>query len=127
MLTGNAGGDRFGYSVSTAGDINNDGYDDIIVGAYEKNGNQGAAYVVYGGKKSSMSNIDLKTSILDPVTTGFMLTGENGGDRFGYSVSTVGDINGDGFKDIIIGAPSGSSKGVAYVVYGGPKPSRDRS
>jgi len=118
MITGNAAGDWFGDKVSTTGDINNDGYDDIIVGAYGWNSYQGAAYVVYGGEDSSFVNIDLSTTTLNPLTTGFMITGNAAGDYFGFSVSTVGDINNDGYDDIIIGAPA---KNTAYVIYGGAK------
>ena len=121
MITGNAAGDYFGYSVSTAGDINNDGYDDIIIGGQEKNSKQGSAYVIYGGEKSSMLNIDLSTTTLDPLTTGFMITGNAAGDYFGWSVRTAGDINSDGYDDIIIGAYKKGSKGAAYVIYGGAK------
>ena len=121
-MTGNAVGDCFGYSVSTAGDINNDGYDDIIVGADGKSSLQGAAYVIYGGEESSFLSIDFSTTSLDPLTTGFMISGNAAGDYFGYSVSTAGDINNDGYDDIIVGAPRKSSfQGAAYVIYGGPK------
>jgi len=121
-ITGNAASDQFGVSVSTAGDINNDGYDDIIVGAFGKNSNQGAAYVIYGGEEASFLNIDLSTTSLNALTTGFMITGNAAGDIFGYSVSTAGDINNDGYDDIIVGAPwKNSFQGAAYVIYGGPK------
>jgi len=121
VITGSAVGDAFGYSVSTAGDINNDGYDDIIVGAYAKNSGQGAAYVIYGRSTSLMSNIDLSSTALNPLTTGFVITGNAVGDYLGAAVSLAGDINNDGYDDIIIGASRVSSaKGAAYVVYGGP-------
>ncbi len=54
---------------------------------------------------------------------GFKLDGENNGDASGISVSAVGDINGDGHADFLIGAPNypvGSAKGRSYVVFGGP-------
>ena len=120
VITGNAAGDYLGYSVSTAGDINNDGFDDIIVGAYKKSSSKGAAYVIYGGPKSSISNLDLSTLTLDPATTGFMITGNAASDQFGISVSRAGDLNKDGYSDIIIGA---AGKSAAYVIYGGPKSS----
>jgi len=116
MVTGNAPGDEFGNWVSTAGDINNDGYGDIIVSAWYKNGNQGAAYVIYGGEKSSMTNIALSTQTLDPLKTGFKITGNAAGNYFGVSSSTAGDFNGDGFDDIIVGA---SGKGAAYLITAG--------
>jgi len=122
MITGNAAGDYFGWALSTAGDINNDGYDDIIIGAHQKNGYQGAAYVIYGRPKSSITNINLSTQTLDPHTTGFMITGTTVGDQFGVSVSTAEDINNDGYDDIILGANArNSNQGAAYVIYGGAK------
>jgi len=124
ITTNGGGADKFGYSVSTAGDINNDGYDDIIIGAYAKNTAQGAAYIIYGGKKSSMSNIDLSTTSLHSVSKGFMITGNAPNDQFGIFVSTAGDINNDDYSDIIIGANTkSSSTGAAYVIYGGEKSS----
>ena len=118
MITGNAANDRFGWSVSTAGDINNDGYDDIIIGAANKNSIQGAAYVIYGGPKSTMTNILLATQTLDPQNTGFMITGNAAADYFGISVRTAGDINNDGYDDIIVGAYyKNSQRGAAYVIY----------
>ena len=118
MIIGSSANVQLGFSVSTAGDINKDGYDDIIIGAPGKTSNQGAAYVIYGREKSSMSNIDLSTTTLDPLTTGFMITGNAAGDYFGYSVNTAGDINNDGYSDIIVGAYNKDSKGAAYVIYG---------
>lgn len=117
IIIGNSASDIFGYSVSTAGDINKDGDDDIIVGAYGKNRNKGAAYVIYGGPKSSMSNIDLSTQILDPLTTGFMITGNAANDWFGRSVSAA-DLDHDGYSDILVGAErKNSNQGAAYVIY----------
>jgi len=111
--------DYLGYSVSTAGDINGDGYDDIIMGVHRRNNNQGAVYVVYGAKTSSLSNIDLTSTPLNPATTGFKITGSSG-DSLGYLVSTAGDMNNDGYDDIIVTASQKeSAKGVVYVIYGG--------
>ena len=105
--------DWFGYSVSTAGDVNGDGYDDIIVGANrnEAGGNNaGRAYIYFGG--TGMDNI--------PDVT---LTGETAGDQFGVSVSIAGDLNGDGYSDVIVGAPyndaGGTDAGRAYIYFGG--------
>jgi len=108
-VKGNAPNDLLGVSVDTAGDINNDGYDDIIIGAYGKNSYQGAAYIIYGGPKFSLQDIDLGLTSLNPASTGFTLIGDVVGDTFGYPVSTAGDINNDGYADIIIGADQRNS------------------
>jgi len=118
---------RSGFTIkgaskfSTAGDIDNDGYDDIILGDKSWNNDQGVVYVIYGGPTSSFLDIDLRAITLDPFTTGFMIKGPDDGNHFGNSVSTAGDIDGDGFDDIIIGVYSWQGCGAAYVIYGGPR------
>ena len=137
VLNGIAENDRSGGAVSGAGDVNGDGFDDLLIGAYiaDPNGsNSGQSYVVFGG----MSNL----SALDAVTTsggiandgqinladldgtnGFVLNGIAENDRSGRAVSGAGDVNGDGFDDLLIGAteanPNGSRSGQCYVVFGG--------
>ena len=109
-LTGDAAGVRFGNSVSDAGDVNGDGYDDIIVGSVFSNGTRGEAYIFYGG---STLNDDYDVHL-----TG----GVSAGDYFGGSVSGAGDLNSDGFDDVIVGAfgyPAGDGRGRAFVYYGG--------
>ena len=110
-ITGQAAGDNFGYSVSTAGDVNGDGYSDVIVGApYNHAGGfyAGRAYISFGGT-SMDSTIDVT------------MTGEAADDWFGTSVSTAGDVNGDGYSDVIVGAPlnaaGGFEAGRAYVYF----------
>ncbi len=116
-ILGNTVGGYFGASVSGAGDINNDGYDDIIIGAYMMQSFRGIVYVVYGNSNDKLSNIDLKTQALDPTKTGFTITGNAAGDQFGYSVGSAKNFNGDQYDDIIIGANS-KGAGAAYVIYG---------
>ena len=103
----------FGSSVSTAGDVNNDGYSDVIVGApYYDNGqnNEGRAYVYYGssGGLSDSPN--------------WMVESNQEMALLGNSVSTAGDVNGDGYSDIIIGAylydKPEEDEGIVYVYYG---------
>jgi len=119
MITGEASTDNCGKSVGAAGDINNDEYADIIIGASGKNTRQGAAYVIYGGPKSSRANINLSSQPLDPLATGFKITGTTANNYFGWSVSTAGDINKNGVSSIIIGAyATSSNKGAAYVISG---------
>ena len=115
-LTGLAVSDQFGISVSTAGDINGDGYGDVIAGALFNDGggsNAGRAYIYYGG--SSPDN-----------TADLLLTGAAAGDQFGISVSTAGDVNGDGYSDVIAGAnlndATGTDAGSAYIYFGGSVP-----
>ena len=123
VLNGIGSGDISGHSLSSAGDFNGDGFDDIIIGANhsDPNGinNAGESYVVYGKETGFASSLDL--SSLNG-TSGFVLNGIDSGDYSG-SVSSAGDFNGDGFDDIIVGAsradPNGSNSGETYVVFGG--------
>jgi hypothetical protein len=121
-LDGVAALDGSGRSVASAGDVNGDGFADLIVGAYRADPNgsySGSSYVVFGKAGGFGSAINL--SALDG-TTGFRLDGAAAFDRSGRSVASAGDVNGDGFADLIIGAytadPNGSRSGSSYVVFG---------
>ena len=120
-LDGEYNNDGSGYSVSTAGDINGDGYADLLIGAYGylSNSVKGRSYVLFGGPGVGSSG-DILLSSLNG-TNGFKLDGENNGDDSGWSVSAAEDINGDGIADLLIGAPgypNGTHKGRSYVVFG---------
>ncbi len=118
-LNGETAYDDLGFSVSGAGDVNGDGFDDLIVGARAaSNGKSlGASYVVFG--KDLGFDAILNLSTLDGIT-GFRLDGEG---FSGWSVSNAGDVNGDGFDDVIVGAPHTSPNGIrdagsSSVVFG---------
>ncbi len=118
--------DRSGQSVGDAGDFNNDGFDDILIGAPNKTQNSsaevGEAYLVLGSDQHpaviSLADID--------GSNGFVFKGNNIQDSAGASVSRIGDLNHDGIEDIAIGAPGkgpfGSPSnypGEIYIVFGG--------
>ncbi len=121
IIQGDAAGDQAGYSVSSAGDVNGDGFDDLIVGARlgdDGGADAGEAYVVFG-KASGFGTIDLSALT---ASQGFIIQGDEAGDFAGASVSSAGDVNGDGFDDVIVGVPYGDGGGAyageAYVVFG---------
>ncbi len=106
-------------SVSGAGDVNGDGLADLIVGAPTNNPG-GASYVVFGKADGAAVELSDNTAI-DP--RGFVINGIGVRDFFGGSVSGAGDVNGDGFADLIVGAfaaaPGGDrAAGKSYVVFG---------
>ncbi|WP_138484202.1 FG-GAP-like repeat-containing protein [Dyadobacter bucti] len=106
VLEGFQAGAQFGTSVSSAGDVNGDGFSDVIVGApyyFDNEVNQGAFFLFLGSSDGLQTN-------------GYPFAGPAVQDAyFGKSVSTAGDVNGDGFSDVIIGAPGSKA---AYVYYG---------
>ncbi|WP_445632410.1 Calcium-binding protein [Nostoc sp. DSM 114161] len=120
-IDGIPGFDFTGTSVSNAGDINGDGFDDVIIGAvsstFDPYNRLGRSYVVFGGTNvGSSGKIDL--SSLNGID-GFAINGVNPSDNSGSSVSNAGDINGDGIDDLIIGASNVSNfPGQSYVVFG---------
>ena len=102
-----ATGDDLGGSVASAGDVNGDGYADVVVGADGVNGGNGAAYL-YLGSSSGLS-----------VSPSLMLTGSAGKGAFGESVAGAGDVNGDGYADVIVGAGGANNgDGASYVFLG---------
>ncbi len=122
-VDGGSAYDRSGKSVSSAGDVNGDGYSDLIIGAPDTDFNgyySGSSYVVFG--KASGFDTTLNLSNLDS-NSGFRLDGVAAFDSTGFSVSSAGDVNGDGFADLVVGAPlsdgNGDYSGSSYVVFGG--------
>ncbi len=106
-LSGPVAGGFFGFSVAGAGDVNGDGYADLTVGASGESGGTGRAYV-YLGSAAGLSGA--------PATT---LTGVIAGGQFGGSVAGAGDVNGDGFADVAVGANREiSNRGGAYLFLG---------
>ena len=110
---GNQASAQFGISAATAGDVNGDGYSDLIVGAYQYDNGQadeGGAFV-YRGAAAGLST-----------TAAWTAESNKPGAQFGYSVATAGDVNGDGFSDVIVAAPTydngENDEGVAFVYHG---------
>jgi hypothetical protein len=123
-LDGAASNNFSGRAISAAGDINEDGIDDLIIGAERASPNgvtyAGSSYVVFGRSGSFEAAINLSTL---NGSTGFRLDGVEALDVSGRAVSAAGDINGDGIDDLIIGAPGADPNGVddagsSYVVFG---------
>ncbi|MEE9150852.1 MAG: integrin alpha, partial [Thermoplasmata archaeon] len=110
-INGSAQGDRFGWDVSGAGNMNNDAFDDVIVGAPGNNSDTGAVYIFFGSNPLPPS--------LDANNADVVIAGGNAGDGFGSSVSGAGNVNNDDYDDVIIGSPGNNSDtGVAHVFCG---------
>ncbi len=105
---------RFGAALATAGDVNGDGFSDVIVGAplYDNGQADEGRVFVYHGSASGLSTVASWTA-----------EGEQVGARFGAAVATAGDVNGDGYSDVIVGAPlidnGQADEGRAVVYHGG--------
>jgi hypothetical protein len=107
-LRGTSVGDRFGSRVASAGDVNGDGFGDLVVAASGADGNAGRVYVFYGGAAGISA------------TPSVMIAGPAGASgSFGDHVATIGDVDGDGFADLAVGASGvGSQTGRVYVFRG---------
>jgi len=119
--------DELGFSVSGAGDINGDGLADLIVGApfadpYARSSG-GKSYVIYGKADTTLVDLtNLQGS--NGGSLGFVINGACGSDFAGGSVSSVGDVNGDGLADLVVSAlgatATGAGSGKTYVIFGKP-------
>ncbi|MEO8503968.1 MAG: integrin alpha [Acidobacteriota bacterium] len=112
-------GARFGSSASAAGDVNGDGYGDVIVGAFlydSAAADSGAAFIFLG------SSVGVPSGTVASAAT--VLQSARPSAQFGYSVAGAGDVNGDGYGDVIVGADQydlgESNEGTAYVFLGSP-------
>jgi hypothetical protein len=115
IITGEALYDQFGHVVASAGDVNNDGFDDVLVGADVNVTNSveaGSVYLFYGPIKGKLS----------ASAANAIITGERERDWFGQAMARAGDVNRDGFQDLIFGAygndANGKDTGRAYLFYG---------
>jgi hypothetical protein len=125
VIAGVNPGDRLGRSVSAAGDVNGDGLDDVILGApgYDPQGRNdaGAAFVVFG--KTGDRLVALSALVVDDRQQGFAIHGADPGDMAGFAVSGAGDVNGDGFDDLLVSAPGDDqlgrlNAGSAFIIFG---------
>lgn len=107
-------GHRAGRSLAVAGDFDADGFDDVAVGA--PGADAGAVHLIYGGAGRLAGDLSLATA------TGATWLGEATGDAAGHAVAAAGDLDGDGYADLLVGAPGsdagGPDAGIAYVLAG---------
>ena len=105
--------ERYGHAVASAGDVNNDGYGDVLVGApyLPQTGSESGQAFLYLGSATGLDTVAAWTGSAGPA-----------GSQFGFSVASAGDINNDGFGDVVIGAPfcdiGNGVTGAAFCYYG---------
>lgn len=124
-IGGAAAGDESGFSVSNAGDVDGDGTDDLLIGAHlaDPNGDDaaGASYVVFGSTLAASQGGSVDLGALGG--GGVVLNGFGVGSQNGFSVSSAGDVDGDGLADVIVGSPFAAPNGQpgagqSFVVFG---------
>ncbi len=136
VIKGDNAYDLSGVSVNSGGDINGDGYADLLIGAHgagsgtASGANTGASYVVFGRATmpTGSTGINLSTIAAGGAGAGgFAIISDTPAAFSGHSISSAGDINGDGLMDIIVSAPAadpsvlnqgGTNSGLSYVIYG---------
>ncbi len=115
VVEGAAEGNRAGSSVGRAGDVNGDGRNDVVVGSPGANGAAGSAAVVFGVPTGTRVGLEALGA------RGFVMAGAAAGDGAGTSVAGVGDVDGNGVPDVVVGAPFADNNGrggsgSAYIV-----------
>ncbi|MDF1721672.1 MAG: hypothetical protein P1U65_13430 [Minwuia sp.] len=120
ILANSAGIGELGYSIAGGGDFNGDGIDDLIIGAasstYGQANAAGEVFVVFGSTDPFVAGTDAGTLLATGRAA--VIQGQDQFARFGESVDFAGDFNGDGFDDIIVGAPDADGSGEAFVIFG---------
>jgi hypothetical protein len=121
-ITGEGTNDAAGW-LAQASDINGDGHTDLVMTAYKAGATEftGSVYVFYGPVDPSTMGSEVNASTADVILTG----GYSTLDQFGYSVGTGGDVNGDGYDDLLVGANTAdyeakTNNGITYLLLGGP-------
>ena len=126
MLKGSSAGETLARVFENAGDINGDGIDDVIVGNEGASGDTGEAIVIFGSDKLQSPQYGWTVDTIVAADRAIHFVGENPGDLAGANVAGAGDVDNDGYADILIAAPGAlGNKGCVYLVYGSPDLSGD--